>query len=94
MLIVGGGLVLIGLAAYVALRGVRETAQAAGAGAVGLVADVGAGVVVGIGDAIGLPQTDAQKAEAARRAGDIFGASIYMPAGEFIGWLAAGAPRV
>lgn len=60
---------------------------------VGVAADASAGVVLGVGDVVGLPRTDESACAAARADGRWLDASFYCPAGEFItsGAKAAGA---
>ncbi len=64
---------------------VREGAAGITAGAVGAVADTGAGVVYGIGDALGVPRTDVDKCDAAVADGRWWDASFACPAGRFVG---------
>lgn len=51
---------------------------------VGAAADASAGVVLGVGDVVGLPRTDAEMCAKARADGRWMDASFYCPAGEFI----------
>lgn len=84
----------IGLLALLAMRGL-QTQGAAGLGAaVGRsVIDAGAGVVIGIGEAVGIPATEQTACQRAKAAGDLWEASFACPAGDFISWMARGAPR-
>lgn len=79
--VIGGGvLLLVGL--YVLKNGVAGAA----AGIVKAGGDAATGTVVGIGEVIGIPATDAQKCKAAQAAGEWWEASKYCPAADFIGW--------
>lgn len=53
-------------------------------GAGQVIVRTGEGAVLGIGDAIGIPRTDAEKCEAAIKAGNTLDASFYCPAGTFL----------
>lgn len=77
------GVVAFGL--YVAKKGVTD-ATAGAVGVVGdVVADVGAGVVLGVGDVIGIPRTNETECEKAKREGRTWDASFACPALDFIG---------
>lgn len=78
---------------YFATRGARGVGEDIGGAAVDLVDGAVTGAVTGAGSLLGIPLTDAEKAAEARRNGDVWEASKYMPAGEFLAWLAAGRPR-
>lgn len=82
-IVVGGGLLLIAAVAYVAVRGTREAAASVAAGAV----DAAGGIVIGLGDGLGLPRTQAEKCAAAKAAGDTWEASFACPAGDFLKWV-------
>lgn len=58
--------------------------QEAGAAVGSAVVDAGAGVVLGIGDAVGIPRTNASQGEQELAAGDYWNASFHLPAGDFI----------
>ena len=62
----------------------QSVAGAAGAAAVGAVADAGAGVVTGIGEIVGIPQTDQTQCQIDLANGDYLAASFSCPAGDFI----------
>lgn len=72
---------------YVAANGVKGTAQAVGSASVDAVNGIVSGVVVGIGEGVGVPQTNLTECEKAKAAGDTWGASFACPAGEFLGYL-------
>ena len=42
------------------------------------------GIVIGVGEAVGIPETDTAKCQAAVDAGDWWNASFYCPAGTFL----------
>lgn len=58
-------------------------ADAAG-GVVGAVDDVASGVVIGIGEALGIPRTNETECEKALREGRNWDASFMCPAGKFL----------
>lgn len=69
-------------------QGVRGTAAAVTSGVI----DAGAGVVIGAGDAIGIPQTNQDACSEAMYAGRTLDASFACPAGTFLHYLWNGAP--
>jgi hypothetical protein len=90
-------LMLLGAAAGAALwfawrkaQAVTVTDTAAAAGKA--VGDAAGGVVLGIGDSIGIPRTDAQLCELAKHQGDGYAASKYCTAGDFLEWTLQGQP--
>lgn len=68
--------------------GVRGTAAAVTTG----VLDAGAGVVIGAGEAVGIPQTDADRCSEAIYAGRTLDASFACPAGTFLRYLFGATP--
>lgn len=66
----------------------RNGLGAAAAKIAGGAVDAAAGAVVGIGEAVGIPMTDAEKCAAAKNYGDGWAASKYCPAGDFLAWSA------
>ena len=80
--------VAVAVAAYTLTR--KGVAASAGAGAaravVGAVDGFVGGVVVEGSALFGVPRTDAEKCAAAKAAGDTWGASLYCPAADFIGY--------
>lgn len=70
--------------AYVWHRGAGGVAQDVSHAAVSAAGGVVTGTVQGVGDTLGIPETDAQKCQAAIAAGDTWNASLYCPAGTFI----------
>lgn len=73
----------LGLIAVLFVLQKKSLLAGAVAGAVGVAADAGAGVVLGVGDVFGLPRTDADKCAQAKATGDLWGQSLYCTAGEF-----------
>lgn len=67
-------------------------AQAAGAAVGAAVVNGGAGLVLGAGDAVGIPRTNPDRCAAALAAGDMWAASFACPAGDFIGAVFGGSP--
>jgi hypothetical protein len=70
------------------------SAQELGSEVGGAVVDVADGVfsgaVMGVGDVLGVPRTDAQKCAAAKAAGDTWEAGLMCPAGDFLAYLWGG----
>jgi hypothetical protein len=58
-------------------QGIAETAG-------NIIIGAGTGTVIGIGKAVGIPETDAAQCQAAIDAGEFWRASAYCPAGTFI----------
>ncbi len=67
--------------------GLGGVAAGAASALVGAVGDAASGVVLGIGDAIGVPRTDMTACEQAIAEGRTWDASFACPAGTFIGSL-------
>ncbi|QGZ37773.1 hypothetical protein IP92_02943 [Pseudoduganella flava] len=59
----------------------------AAAGAVGVIGDAMSGVVIGIGEVIGIPRTDETECEKAMREGRTWDASFACPAGTWLKYL-------
>lgn len=83
-MIVGTAVIAVVAAAlyYVAKKGVAG----ATAGVVKAAGDAAGGVVVGIGQVLGIPATDETACEKAKREGRRLDASFYCTAGDFLGW--------
>lgn len=79
-----GAIVALGAAAVAALYLLRGQASNVAAGAVGAVVDAGAGAVLGVGDAFGVPRTSATQCQQDIAAGRTWDASFSCPAGTFI----------
>lgn len=93
-LMIAAGVAAAGLAFYVygkakgGTGGFYQTiGEGVGGAAVDLVDGAVTGVAVGIGDRIGVPRTEKTKCQAAKDAGSRWEASLYCPAGEFLGYV-------
>lgn len=73
-------------------RGVAGTAADITQGVVGGVVNAGAGAVIGAGQAVGIPPTDADKCADAIYAGRTWDASFDCPAGTFIRYVTGNMP--
>jgi hypothetical protein len=73
----------VALVAVVFMLQKKNLLAGAVAGAVGVVADTGAGLALGAGDLFGLPRTDASKCAAAKASGSLWDQSLYCPALDF-----------
>jgi hypothetical protein len=62
----------------------QSLAGAAGAAAVEVVTDAGAGAVVGLGEVFGIPATETDQCSADIAAGDLWAASFSCPAKRFL----------
>lgn len=82
VLIVGGGVAVVGALAWFMVRKYGGVSGAVAA-LTGAAADAGAGVVLGIGDTIGLPRTDLTECERAWAEGRYLDASKLCPAKDF-----------
>lgn len=79
------GVVLGGLALlWVAKKGAGNVGSTLAGGVIDLASGLLTGAAVGLGSVVGLPQTDQAKGAAAVAAGDALGASLYLPAGQYI----------
>lgn len=79
--LIAGGAVLAALA-YVVWRG---GIKGAAAGAASAAVDAASGVVIGLGQSVGIPATDMTQCERDLAAGNTWDASFSCPAGTFIG---------
>ncbi|WP_050415434.1 hypothetical protein [Azoarcus sp. CIB] len=97
-LLMGAALGVLGLIALRALQSgaasfsVQDAAAGAVSATVGALGDVASGAVLGIGDAVGVPRTDAMLCDISKARGDVLGASKYCTAGDFLAWTLAGQP--
>lgn len=66
-------------------KGVTNVAAGATTEILGVVGDVGAGVVIGVGDVIGIPRTNMTECERALAEGRTWDASFACPAKTFLG---------
>jgi hypothetical protein len=95
VLIAGGVLAAVIALVWVTRKGnATALGMSAGGAAVELVDGAVTGTVKGVGSVVGLPDTDRKKGEAALAAGDWLGASVYLPAQDFLGavgsWIGTG----
>lgn len=77
------GAALAALALYMLTR--KGAAMNAGAAVGAAVVDLGAGAVLGVGDAVGIPRTNQSACAAAIADGRWWDASFSCPAGDFLG---------
>lgn len=82
-----GILAAVGLVAWVSRKGVKGAASAAATAAVEAAGDAAVGAVVGIGQAVGIPETNASECARAKAEGRTWDASFACPAGDFISYL-------
>lgn len=87
VLILAGIAGAVALAAYVMHKGVAGATAGAVGGAVALAGQVGQGVVLGVGDAVGVPRTDQSACDQAIAEGRTWDASFACPAGTFLSHL-------
>lgn len=73
-----------GLVAASVMRNARNVGQALGEGAAGAAIGAGEGVVLGVGDAVGIPRTDDDQCTIDLANGDLWAASFSCPAGRYI----------
>jgi hypothetical protein len=88
--VVAVAVIYIGKKASAAIAGTTPASlgEAAGAGIV----NAGGGVVLGVGDAVGIPRTDADLCAQAKAAGNTWDASKYCPAGDFLSYVFSPTP--
>lgn len=84
--LIAGGAVAAALA-YTMARGVKETGAQIGGAVVDMADGVVSGVVIGIGEKVGIPPTNTTKCEADMAAGRTWAASFSCPAGTFLKYL-------
>lgn len=77
------GLAGLALVLWLAAGGARKLGAVAGA----LPAELAGGVVLGVGDSLGVPRTSEAECDRALRDGRLWDASFACPAGKFIGGL-------
>jgi hypothetical protein len=80
------------LVIYTFRNGVKSAVKNVTTGAINTAGDVVSGVAVGVGTSLGVPETNLQMCDIAKRNGDTLGASKYCTAGDFITWKASGMP--
>lgn len=81
----GLALAAVGAVLYVMARGFKGAAQDGTRAAIGLLDGAATGTVLGIGEAFGIPETNADQCTADLAAGNTWEASKSCPAGRFIG---------
>lgn len=86
-LAIGAGVVLALGAVYVYTRGAGAVAQDVTRGAVNVAGGVVTGAIHGASDLVGVPVPERSKCDQAKAAGNSWEASLYCPAGEFVGYL-------
>lgn len=86
VIVVGG----VALVVYLALRGFGGVAKDVTKAAVNTATGAAAGVVVGAGQAVGIPDTDQARCEDAIARKDYWDASKFCPAGRFLEFTATG----
>lgn len=79
---------VVGVAALVvAGKGAKATGEAIGGAVVDMADGALSGVVLGVGDLVGVPRTDETECERAKREGRTWDASFACPAGNFISYV-------
>jgi len=81
------GAAVVAALLYVAAKGVKGAAQGAAAAAVDLADGIVTGTVVGVGEAVGIPQTNQTACERAKAEGRTWDASFDCPAVDFLKYL-------
>lgn len=81
------GAAVAAVLAYVAMRGARGAGESIGGAAVDLVDSTMGGVVVGIGERVGIPATSMTECERAKAEGRTWDASFACPAKDFLTYL-------
>jgi hypothetical protein len=89
------GLAAAGVALYIIKKGgVSNAVAGVVSGGVGVAGDVAGGIVLGVGDLIGVPRINESKCEMAKRLNNKWDASFYCPAGDYFGWLFTDIPLI
>jgi hypothetical protein len=81
--LIAGGAVAVALL-WAATKGAKGTGQAIGGAVVDMANGVVSGTVVGIGSAVGIPETNLTECEKAKREGRTWDASFACPATDFL----------
>lgn len=79
---IAGGL----FAAWLMLRGAKQTAQDVAGGVVGMAEGTITGAVIGIGEGFGVPETSPTQCQRDKAAGRTWDASFSCPAKEFLSY--------
>lgn len=90
MLIVGGIAAAVALYAITRKGAAQATGEALASTAVDTVVGAGTGVVLGAGDAVGIPRTNMTECERAKAEGRTWDASFACPAGSFLKYVFGG----
>jgi hypothetical protein len=90
-IILGAGLAALALLVLVKKNGIAGVAADAGAAVGEAVVNAGAGVVMGVGDAVGIPRTNKTECQKALEEGRYWDASFACPAGDFLGGVGGNA---
>jgi hypothetical protein len=86
-IIVGAAaLAIVAAGLYVAKKGVAGAAAGAAGAVVDAATGAATGAVVGIGKAVGIPETNLSECERAKAEGRTWDASFACPAGDFLSW--------
>lgn len=85
-----GVVAISGLAIWLLMRGFGGVAKDAAKATVNVATGAVAGVAVGVGAAVGLPETDLDQCELDIKNGDYWGASVHCSAGRFLRYSATG----
>lgn len=84
-LLIVGGIAAATLAVFIwQKKSLAAAAGAVGAAAGSAVVNAAGGVVLGVGDAVGIPRTNVTECERAKAEGRTWDASFACPAGDFI----------
>jgi len=86
-MMIGGGLLLAAGVLYVWSKGVKGAAEATAKAAVDVAAGASTGVINGVSEIVGVPVPERSKCDLAKQTGSTWDASLYCPAGEFVGYL-------
>ena len=90
LLIVGGIGAAVLLFAITRKGAAQATGEALASTAVDTVVGAGTGVVLGVGDAVGVPRTSMSECERAKAEGRTWDASFACPAGNFLKYVFGG----
>jgi hypothetical protein len=86
-------LALVALGVYVIVRGPKQAAKDIAEGFGNVIGGATTGAVIGVGKALGVPETDDANCQLSMRQGDAWSASFYCPAGTYLEWLRRGMPQ-
>lgn len=85
------GLIAAGVVAVIIILKKKDFIADVGAGAVRVATDAGKGIIVGIGEAVGIPRTDETECAKAKREGRTWDASFACGAGDWLGYVFSGS---